>query len=140
MNKNYSGIIDTKWPPENSKARPRMDLSNRAKIFLPFAALKGYEEEISKKQKIVVPKSELSEDMKERLDLRFRQIASKLQNKNHPMVTVIYFKKDLEADTGIYLELTGMVAKLDSNLRFIQLVNNRINLDDIYDIYGEIFE
>ena len=33
--------------PEPSYKHPRMALSNRAKIFSPFAALRGYEEEIT---------------------------------------------------------------------------------------------
>lgn len=37
----YDDIINTRWPPE--KIRDTMPLSQRAKIFLPFAALNGYE-------------------------------------------------------------------------------------------------
>lgn len=37
----YDDIINTQWPPE--KIRDTMSLSQRAKIFLPFAALTGYE-------------------------------------------------------------------------------------------------
>ncbi len=33
--------------PEPSYKHPRMTLSNRAKIFSPFAALRGYEKEIT---------------------------------------------------------------------------------------------
>lgn len=33
--------------PEPSIRHPRMSVSNRAKIFSPFAALRGYEEEIA---------------------------------------------------------------------------------------------
>lgn len=41
---NYDDIINTEWPPQNKLQR--MPLSQRAKIFLPFAALKGYEESL----------------------------------------------------------------------------------------------
>ena len=41
----YDDIIDTQWPPETEDVNhPRMDLNRRAKIFLPFAALTGYEQ------------------------------------------------------------------------------------------------
>ncbi len=40
----YKDIIDTEWPRET--LREKMPLKNRAKIFLPFAALKGYEESL----------------------------------------------------------------------------------------------
>ena len=42
----YSDIINTKWD-ENS-LKNRMPASQRAKIFLPFAALTGYEDELDK--------------------------------------------------------------------------------------------
>ena len=40
----YDDIINTVWPPQKSDlTHPRMPASQRAKIFLPFAALTGYE-------------------------------------------------------------------------------------------------
>lgn len=42
MNRDYSDIINTEWP--RPTLRPRMLLKDRAKIFLPFAALKGHTE------------------------------------------------------------------------------------------------
>ena len=39
--------------------RGRMNREDRAKQFMPFAALKGYPEALRKKEKIVVPKIEL---------------------------------------------------------------------------------
>ncbi len=43
--KNYDDIINTRWPPERPDFNhPRMPVSQRAKIFLPFSALTGYEE------------------------------------------------------------------------------------------------
>ena len=43
--KNYDDIIDYDWNAESLKNR--MSLSHRAKIFLPFAALTGYEEALA---------------------------------------------------------------------------------------------
>ena len=51
-----------------------MSRENRAKQFMPFAALKGLEEALEKKEKIVVPKAELCDDYKEQLDFRLSQI------------------------------------------------------------------
>ena len=48
--------------------RAKMDRAERAKQFMPFAALKGYEEALREKEKIVVPRIELSEEMKEELE------------------------------------------------------------------------
>jgi len=41
----YQDILNTKWPKERLR-RPKMSLQERAKIFLPFAALKGHEESL----------------------------------------------------------------------------------------------
>ena len=46
--KTYDDIIDFDY--KGSPTRARMPLSNRAKIFLPFAALRGHAELIEKKR------------------------------------------------------------------------------------------
>ncbi len=45
MSDSYSDIIDTQWPRHSF--RERMSLAKRAKIFLPFSALKGHNEAIA---------------------------------------------------------------------------------------------
>lgn len=40
----YEDMLNQEWPKES--LRPKMPLKDRAKIFLPFAALKGYEESL----------------------------------------------------------------------------------------------
>ena len=42
MTNNYDDIIDVEWL--GSPDREHMPLSMRAKIFMPFAALKGFDE------------------------------------------------------------------------------------------------
>lgn len=44
----FSDIINMDWPQKST--HQKMNLNNRAKIFLPFAALKGFEEEIEIKK------------------------------------------------------------------------------------------
>lgn len=44
----YSDILYTNWPITDK--RTKMPLSQRAKIFLPFSALKGHEEAIEDRQ------------------------------------------------------------------------------------------
>ena len=51
-----------------------MNREDRAKQFMPFAALKGYPEALRKKEKIVVPKIELPEEYQEELERKLRQI------------------------------------------------------------------
>lgn len=144
---NYSDIIGREWT--GSPNRPHMTMEERAKIFLPFAALKGHEEAIEAKKRITVKKIELSEDMKENLDRQFQKIMYLLENNEHPMVTMIYFVKEKNnvsssvipqtpdvkmensREEGEYLKITGMVGKLDINSGWIQVVNKKINFNDI---------
>ncbi len=100
----------------------KMSREERAKQFMPFAALKGYELALREKEKIVVPKMELSEDYKEQLDRIMHRIAK------NDMVTVVYFCK------GEYLKVTGMVARKDESARVLKIVNTSIPFSDIYQI------
>ena len=68
--------------------RPKMSREDRAKQFMPFAALKGYPEALRQKEKIVVPRAEISEEYAETLDRKLRQI------QKNDIVTVIYFCKN----------------------------------------------
>lgn len=103
-------------------------MENRAKQFVPFAALKGYEEALRAKEKIVVEKIDLSEERKEELDFKLHQI-----NKND-IIKVVYFYKDE------YIKIEGMVSRLDTDARVLKVVNIRIPFDDIYDLSVEINE
>ena len=106
-------------------ARTKMSREERAKQFMPFAALKGYPEALQKKERNVATKIELSEERKEELDRKFAQIKKK------DMITVVYFGKNE------YLKLTGMVSGIDKAARVLKIVNTKIAFDDIYDINGE---
>ena len=137
----YDDIIHMEYPLKSMDTikHPRMMIEDRAKIFAPFAALKGYEEAIEAKQKIIVPRIELSEESKEYLDLQLGKMERLLISGQHPIVTVVYFQKDKLSieDGGEYVRFTGMVAKLDQTSRILQIVEKRLYLDDIYEIEGE---
>lgn len=62
--------------PEPSVKHPRMALSNRAKIFSPFAALRGFDDEISSEgaSKLLVKKVELSDEEKDALSDKLLQV------------------------------------------------------------------
>ncbi|MDO4296923.1 MAG: YolD-like family protein [Lachnospiraceae bacterium] len=105
--------------------RPKMSREERAKQFMPFAALKGYQEALRKKEKIVMPKMELSEDYKETLDRRLRQV------RKNDIITVVYFSRNE------YLKKTGMVSRIDETARILCIVNTKIIFDDIYEISSE---
>ena len=131
----YEDIIDKDRPVSK---RARMSVADRAKIFSPFAALKGFEEAIEKKNIIIKPRTELSEEEKLELDERFKTIEHLLGVGEHPIVTVIYYKKDKETKDDIGLKKTGMVAKVNIEARYIQIVNEKISFEDLYSISGEM--
>lgn len=137
----YDDIIHMEYPLKSLDIikHPRMKVEDRAKIFAPFAALKGYEEAIAAKQKVVVPRIELSEESKEYLDLQLGKIEQLLTLGQHPIITVVFFQKNKmsNVDGGEYIRFTGLVAKLDQTSRILQIVEKRIRLDDIYGIEGE---
>ena len=70
----YADIIDRERPRHHaddfSRRHPPMPLEERAKIFLPFAALKGYEQKVEEKEIIYDPENGLSEDMLQDLNDR----------------------------------------------------------------------
>lgn len=103
--------------------RPKMTREERAKQFMPFAALKGYLEALAKKEKIIVSKVEVSEEYAEELDRKLRQI------KKNDMVEIVYFCNHE------YLRKTGMVSRIDVTARVLKIVNTKISFDDIYDIH-----
>ena len=103
-------------------ARTKMSREDRAKQFMPFAALKGYEEAIREKEKPIVCPVEISEDKKEELDRKLSIL------KINDMAEIIYYHN------GEYIKQTGMVSKLDISARYIRIVNTKIELKDIYNI------
>ncbi|MDF2487072.1 MAG: hypothetical protein K0R46_3240 [Herbinix sp.] len=137
----YDDIINIDYPLKSSDVikHPRMQVEDRAKIFAPFAALKGYEEAIAGKQKIVVPRIEMSEEAKEYLDLQMGKIEGMLLSGLHPIITVVYYQEDKVSNEagGVYIRFTGMVVKFDQTSRILQIVEKRLRLDDIYGIEGE---
>ncbi len=99
--------------------RTKMSPADRAKQFMPFAALKGYEEALRAKEKVVVPKMELSEEMLEDLDRKFHQI------QRNDIITVVYYNGEE------YVRVTGMVSRLDQDARVLKVVNTKIPFENI---------
>lgn len=108
--------------------RVKMDRENRAKQFIPFDALKGFREALAEKERIIVPKRDLSEEQKEILNRKLNQV------QKNDMITVEYF------NDGEYVQVTGRVSRLDATSRVLKIVNTKINFEDISDLQGDIFD
>ena len=95
---------------------------------MSFDALRGLKEAIAAKEKISIPKKELAEDM-------VREINSILVDlRKGQSVTVVYYN-DYEEE---YLQLTGVVEKVDSYWQLLQLGNIAIGFDEISEIYTDL--
>lgn len=108
--------------------RVKMDRENRAKQFMPFDALKGFRDALHEKERIIVPRRELSEEQKEELDVKLRKV-----NK-YDVITVEYFEH------GEYVQVSGMVSRIDETSRILKIVNTRIPFDDISNLAGDKLE
>ncbi len=95
---------------------------NNAKLYMPFQALKGYEEAIKKATKDKTPRRILLEDREESINYF-------LNNLNlNDLVRIIYYNKDS------YLLKRGVVFKIDRSKRYLLINNLKISFKDIYDI------
>ena len=105
-----------------NKPRNKMPVADRAKQFMPFSALRGLPEALALKERVIVPKIELSEEMSEELDRKMHLV------KKGQIATIIYFHRDE------YVKITGMVARIDPTSRLLQIVNTKISFEDILDV------
>lgn len=133
--------------PEPPAGHPRMSLQNRAKIFSPFAALRGYEEEIADQNRVheLVEKEDLSDEDKNALSDKL------LQCKRGTVVTARYFRQDeIYAPLGSYRTVTGPVQRVDPTERVLVMqepvssrhdkaVPVRIGFDDLMELTSAAF-
>lgn len=141
-----------KGKPQHSRCdpftirHPRMDVGKRAKIFAPFAALKGFEDEVASKEVRYVPQAELSaEDAAElnrRLDILHNLTwNSRMARANHIEISVFFFvpivtfENEPNGKTGLYKTVTGICRRVDPDVeRIIQIDNEIISFDSIVSI------
>ncbi len=99
-----------------------MSPADRAKQFMPFAALKGLPEALAEKEKRILPKKELSEEYREELDRTLSQIRKK------DMVSVVYFHENN------YVKITGMVSGIERKAGYLIVVNTKIPFSNIAEL------
>lgn len=98
---------------------------DRAKQFIPFAALRGYDGYIRQKEYSPEPRRELSEDEAEILSRKMSRA------KCGQLLKVTHYAN------GKYITTEGMTADVDEENRTITLVKTVIRFDDITDISGD---
>ncbi|MEE0954583.1 MAG: YolD-like family protein [Eubacterium sp.] len=107
------------------RGHPRMPNSRRARIFAPFDALNGFDEAIRARQKVSVPKVELTDYGAEELDFKLHAL------KEGQKISVTYYHRGKIRE---YLKITGILSKVDIQTKEITVVETRIPMEDIRDI------
>ncbi|MGN1294812.1 MAG: hypothetical protein ACI4U5_00245 [Bacilli bacterium] len=99
----------------------KMKLSDRAKIFLPFDALKGFKAALREEEKERCEKRILSDEQKEELDNKIRQLQKGM------LIKILVYNKEEQS----YDEVEGVFTRLDIVLKKIYIVKQCFAIDDI---------
>lgn len=132
-----------------SLRHPRMDTGKRAKIFAPFAALKGFDEMVSSKEVLYRAKTELSAEDASELDRRLEILRSLTRNGrmarlNRVTVTATVFVpcEDIHHSAfgtlGQYHTVTGICLNVDPDVsRTIRIGDSLVAFENIAKIESE---
>lgn len=132
----YDDIINL---PRPESKHPHMSNADRAKIFSPFAALKGHTETIREKEILRVNKIDLSDEAAAALNEKLTLL------EKDQMITITYFFSDPGPDgaggtaEGMYITLSGIIKRLDFISRILEINDHKINFDDIANIAPDKF-
>ena len=135
----YADILHMERPQseESLRRHPRMTLQNRAKIFSPFAALRGYDEQLAEEKQRTerVTKRILTEEEMSNLSDRLMQVTKGMT------ITVRYFVEDTAhpetPPVGNYVTLTGKVESIDPVFRTLQIEKAVVPFEDLVEVNGE---
>lgn len=134
--KKYADIIDL--PHHQSDTRQKMSNYDRAAQFSPFAALTGHADSIKETARLTDEYSEPSEEMKAIMNEKILFLMEQFENQ--PEITITFFKPDEKKQGGAYITITGVVKKIKTYERQIQMTTgDLIPIDMIFGIDGEIF-
>ena len=134
--KKYADLIDL--PHHQSDTRPKMSNYDRAAQFSPFAALTGHADSIKETARLTDEYSEPSEEMKAIMNEKILFLMEQLENQ--PEITITFFKPDEKKQGGEYITITGVVKKIKTYERQIQMTTgDLIPIDMIFGIDGKIF-
>ncbi len=116
----YADIIHLTRPEPEEILRkyPRQPMSERAKIFSPFAALRGHEERLSEEDDrlTLVEQAELSEEDTRALGEKINRLEKGRK------ITATWFEPEEEAQgLGRYVTVTGTVLEVDPALGRLRL-------------------
>ena len=129
-----------------SLKHPKMQSSPRAKIFSPFAALKGFEEAIGEKVRVYAEKRALNDEEQEALEAALSRLHDLTKNlrtakENRVTAAVTYFvpcadeNHEAYGRGGTYEHYTGTVWKVDPVLtKFLSIGDRTIEFSELAEI------
>ncbi|MBQ9196403.1 MAG: hypothetical protein IJ157_04085 [Clostridia bacterium] len=129
-------------PHHVSKRHPPMPRADRAKQFMPFAALKGYDEAISDKQIIYEPRMELGDEQRDRLDDALLRLHEKLRGGERPRVRLLCFVPRQDGvqsspPLGQYVSRVGTAEKMNLEDGRLRLDGRWLPLEDVMELARE---
>ena len=144
----YAYVLEYGKPEHDEYFRmkhPPMPYGKRAKLFAPFAALKGFEEEVRSKEVLYVKKRDLDADefydLNEKLNLLHEKTKTRrLARQNRVMAEVEYYVPCMDEHSeaykvkGRYVTVTGMVEEVDPHRQILRVQGQEFSFIDIYRI------
>lgn len=102
-----------------SGTRAKMPRETRAKQFMPFAALKGFEEALSKQEGFCQQRAALDDEEVEKINKALMKLTVGDEAR------LVYFY------AGRYTPVNGTVTQIDPHRQYLELDDRRVHFDDI---------
>ena len=132
----YEDIVNL--PPHISKRHPQPSMMDRAARFAPFAAITGYEEMVLEEARVTEERIDLDEGTLSLLNEKLNMIQEFLDEE--PEVTITYFEPDKKKSGGAYVNITGIVKRIDEYEHFVIMTDGKkIRIEDIYAMGSDLF-
>lgn len=132
----YEDIINL--PPHISKKHPQPTMMDRAARFAPFAAITGYEEMVLEEARITEERIDLDEGTLSILNEKLNMIQEFIDEE--PEVTITYFEPDKKKSGGAYVNITGIVKRIDEYEHLVIMTDDKkIRIEDIYGLESYLF-
>ena len=105
-----------------SKPKNPMPIAERAKQFLPFAAVKGLNEALEKKEKVMAKRIDMTDERALMLDETLRDM------KQGDWIEVTYYERDR------YVIASGQVSGVDAIYKKLRIGDQSISFEDILEV------
>ena len=113
--------------------RPRMNRTERAAQFSPFAALTGFDGVVQETARLTEERPEMSDEQKREIDRALSKLLHRIGEK--PEAEIVFFQPDARKAGGGYVEKRGRVRHVDEANRMICFADGeKVEIDAIVQI------